>query len=64
MTPLAAAFATIAIFFVPGIVLVAAFETRLRLLEQIYLSIAGSLLISGWVSFLLAELGLFSPMRT
>jgi hypothetical protein len=64
VTPLAAAFATIAIFFAPGIVLVAAFKQRLSLLEQIYLSIAGSLLISGWVSLLLAELGWFSPMRT
>ncbi len=64
MTPLAATFATLAIFFVPGLVLVAAFKDRLSLLEQIYLSIAASLLISGWVSFVLAELGLFSPLRT
>lgn len=68
MTPLAAAFATVAIFFIPGLALVAALggegKARLSLLEQIYLSIAGSLLISGWVSFVLAELGFFSPSRT
>jgi hypothetical protein len=68
VTPLAAAFATVAIFFIPGLALVAALggegKARLSLLEQIYLSIAGSLLISGWVSFVLAELGFFSPSRT
>ena len=68
MTPLAAALATLAIFFIPGLVLVAALggegKVRLSLLEQIYLSIAGSLLVSGWVSFVLAELGVFSPART
>ncbi len=64
MTPLAATFATVAIFFLPGLVLVAAFKARLNLLEQIFLSIAGGLLISGWVSFVLAELGWFSPLRT
>ncbi len=64
MTPLAATLATIAIFFVPGILLVAAIKIRLSLLEQIYLSIAGSILVSGWISLLLAELGWFSPQRT
>jgi hypothetical protein len=64
VTPLASAFATLAIFFVPGLVVVAALRARLSFLEQVYLTIAGSLLISGWVSFLLAELGEFSPLRT
>ncbi len=68
MTPLAATLATLAIFFLPGLVLVAALggegKLRLSLVEQIYLSTAGSLLISGWVSLVLAELGFFSPTRT
>jgi hypothetical protein len=68
MTPLAATVATLAIFFVPGLALVAAFggegKARLRLLEQIYLVVAGSIAISGSVSLLLAELGRFSPSRT
>jgi len=68
VTPLAATFATLAIFFVPGLALVLALgvegKARLSLLEQIYLAIAGSLLISGWVSLVLAELGQFSPSRT
>ena len=68
VTPLASTFATLAIFFIPGLVLVATIggdgKVRLSLLEQIYLSIAGSLLISGWVSLVLAELGGFSPART
>jgi len=68
VTPLAATFATLAIFVLPGLLLVAALggegKVRLSLLEQIYLSLAGSFLFSGWVSFVLAELGLFSPSRT
>jgi hypothetical protein len=68
VTPLAATFATLAIFFAPGLALIAALSgggrLRLRLLEQIYLSVAGSLVLSGWVSLILAEVGLFSPART
>jgi hypothetical protein len=68
VTPLAATFATLAIFFIPGLMLVAALggegKARLSLLEQIYVTIAGSLLISGWVSLVLAELSGFSPART
>jgi hypothetical protein len=68
VTPLTAAFATLAIFFVPGLTLVAALgaegKARLSVLEQIYVSLAGSLLISGWVSLFLAEIGEFSPSRT
>ncbi len=68
MTPLAAALATLAIFFVPGLTLVAALggegKARLSLLEQTYLTVAGSLLVSGFLSLFLAEIGLFSPSRT
>jgi hypothetical protein len=66
VTPAASALATVAIFFVPGLTLVAVIgsRVRLRLLEQIYLAVAGSILVSGWVSLALAELGWFSPART
>ncbi len=67
MTPLAATLATLCIFFVPGLVLVAALQgtkLRLNLLEQVFLTVAGSILFSGWVSLLFAELGWFSPART
>jgi hypothetical protein len=68
VTPLAATVATLAIFVVPGLVLVAALggggKARLRLLEQMYLTVAGSLLVSGLLSLVLAELGAFSPSRT
>lgn len=68
MNPLATTVATLAIFFVPGLLLVAALggegKVRLSLLEQLYLTVAGSLLVSGPVSFVLAELGAFSPSRT
>lgn len=67
MTPVAATLATLCIFFLPGLVLVAALggtKLRLDLLEQAYLTVAGSLLVSGWVSLLLAELGWFAPGRT
>jgi hypothetical protein len=64
VTPLASALATLAIFFLPGLVVVAALRGRLSLLEQVYLTVAGSVLISGWISFVLAELGGFSPSRT
>jgi hypothetical protein len=68
VTPTATALATFAIFFLPGLVVVAAFSgakrVALRLTEQLYLAIASSLLVSGWVSFFLAEVGRFSPART
>jgi hypothetical protein len=68
VTPIATALATSAIFFIPGLVVVAALggakRVALRLTEQVYLAIAASLLVSGWVSFFLAELGRFSPATT
>jgi hypothetical protein len=68
VTPIATALATSAVFFVPGLVVVAALgggkRVALRLTEQLYLAIGSSLLVSGWVSFLLAELGRFSPATT
>jgi hypothetical protein len=68
VTSTAAALATSAIFFLPGLVVVAAFgcgkRVALRLTEQLYLAIAASLLLSGWVSFFLAEIGRFSPATT
>jgi hypothetical protein len=39
-------------------------KARLGFLEQIYLVISGSMLVSGWVSLFLAEVGVFSPSRT
>lgn len=65
MSPVASTLATIAIFFLPGALLVAIFSGRhklsLRLSEQLYLIVAGSVLLSGWVGLALAELGVFSP---
>ncbi len=67
MNPVASTLATLAIFFVPGALLVAVLSGRdkvsLRLAEQIYLTVAGSLLLSGWVGLALAELGAFSPAK-
>ena len=65
MSPLAATLATIAIFFAPGALLVSALAGRdkiaLSLGEQLYLSVASSILLSGWVGLTLAEIGRFSP---
>ncbi len=59
---------TLVIFLTPGLVCVALIggsrkQTRLTLGEQVFLVFAGSLLVSGWIGLLLAELGLFSPAR-
>lgn len=68
MNPLLTVLATLGVFFVPGLVLVAVLsggnKVRLYLTEQLYLTIGGSLLVSGWVSLTLAEIGVFSPART
>jgi hypothetical protein len=68
VNPLSATLSTLAIFFLPGLALVVAMgrsaKSRLSLLEQLYLVVAGSVLVSGWVSLVLAELGAFSPERT
>jgi hypothetical protein len=60
--------ATLAIFFLPGLILVGALggEGRARpsFVEQLYLTLAGSLLVSGAVSLVLAEIGRFSPVAT
>lgn len=65
MSPLTSTLATIAIFFAPGALLVAALGGRgklaLTLGEQAYLTVAGSLLLSGWVGLIAAELGRFTP---
>ena len=65
MSPLAATLATIAIFFAPGVLLVSALVGRdkiaLSLGEKLYLSVASSVLLSGWVGLTLAEIGRFSP---
>ena len=58
----------VAIFILPGLLIVAALgggrkRIELTLGEQMYLVFAGSLLFSGWVGLLLAELGRFSPAR-
>lgn len=67
MTTLTSALATIVIFLAPGLVLTAwlssAVRGKLTGGERIYLIVAGSLLVSGWVGLLLAELGRFSPAR-
>lgn len=67
MSPLATTLATLVIFFVPGLLIVAAAgrsRLELGLLEQLYVVIAGSLLISGIFGLLLAELGSFSAAST
>jgi hypothetical protein len=60
--------ATLAIFFLPGLLLVGALggEGRARPthVEQLYLTLAGSLLVSGLISLVLAEIGWFSPAAT
>jgi len=68
MHPLTATVATVVLFFAPGVLLVAALggskRIALSLGEQLYLVVAGSLLLSGWMGLLLAELGLFSSLNT
>lgn len=68
MHPVIATLSTLILFFAPGLLLVAALnasKTKLQLTfgEQLYLVIAGSLLVSGWAGLLLAELGRFSAVR-
>ena len=67
MSPLATTLATLVIFFVPGLLIVAAAgrsRLELGLVEQLYVVTAGSLLISGILGLLLAELGSFSAAST
>jgi len=65
VSPLTATLATIAIFFAPGALLVSALAGRdklaLSLGEQLYLTVASSILLSGWVALTFAEIGRFSP---
>ncbi len=65
MSPITATLATLVIFIAPGLLLVSALGGQrgvsLTALEQIYLSVAGSLVISGWVGLGLAGLGRFTP---
>ncbi len=65
MSPIAATLATLVIFLAPGLLLVSALggkrDVSLTLGEQLYLSVAGSLVISGWVGLGLAGLGRFTP---
>ncbi len=60
-----ATLATLVIFIAPGLLLVAALGGKrgvsLTLGEQLYLSVAGSLVISCWVGLGLAGLGRFAP---
>ncbi len=67
MSPLPAALATILIFFAPGALLVAFLngenKVRLTLGEQLYLTLAGSLVVSGWIGLTLAELSRFTPVN-
>jgi hypothetical protein len=50
------------IFFVPGYVMVNAFlnDKELSFLEVIFIQIFASILVSGWIGLILAELGYFS----
>jgi hypothetical protein len=68
VNPLSATLATAVLFFLPGLALVAVAgrseKLRFSLAEQLYLTLAGSILVSGWVSLVLAELSAFSPGRT
>ncbi|HXV61313.1 MAG TPA: glycosyltransferase family 39 protein [Vicinamibacteria bacterium] len=61
------ALATPIIFFAPGLLIVSIFARQpkggLTLAEQMYVAFAGSLLVSGWVGLLLAELGHFSAVN-
>jgi 4-amino-4-deoxy-L-arabinose transferase-like glycosyltransferase len=65
--PVVATFATIAIFFAPGLLIVAlaskSSRLKLTLTEQLYCVVAVSLVLSGWVGLLLAELGRFSGVH-
>lgn len=67
MSPLAAALATTILFFVPGTLIVALLngEDRVRLSfgEQLYLTIAGSFLVSGWVALALTEVSRYTPLN-
>ena len=60
------ALATLVLLVAPGLMWVMAFggaRLRLSLCEQLFLTVAGSLVVSGWVALVLAELGQFSPGR-
>ena len=68
MHPVTATLSTLTLFFAPGLLLVAALNAskkklELTLGEQLYLVIAGSLVVSGWAGLLAAELGRFSAVN-
>ena len=66
MSSFPTALATLVLLVAPGLVWVTAFagkRIRLTLGEQLFLTVAGSLVVSGWVAVVLAELGQFSPGR-
>jgi hypothetical protein len=68
MHPVLQILCLLAIFILPGLLIVAALgggwkRIELTLGEQMYLVFAGSLLVSGWVGLVLAELGRFTPAR-
>jgi len=68
MHPAAATAATLVIFFAPGLWLVAALgggrrPLRLLLVEQLFLIVTASLIVSSWVGLALAEWGVFTPGR-
>ncbi len=65
MNPIVSALDLLTIFLGPGIVLLTFLQSgrlkgSLTLGEQLFLVLAGSILVSGWIGFLLAEMGLFS----
>src|SRR3990170_1545590 len=69
MHPLLSTVATLILFFGPGLLFVAVLggskqRIALSLGEQLYLLLATSLLLSGWVGLFLAELGRFSSLST
>jgi len=69
MHPLLSTVATLILFFGPGLLFVAVLggskkKIALTLGEQLYLLLATSLLLSGWVGLFLAELGRFSSLST
>ena len=67
MSPFLIILATLIIFFGPGVLILAAIEgerrCNLTFAEQIYLILSGSIIVSGWGSLFLAEVGLFSPVN-
>jgi hypothetical protein len=65
MSSVSSTLASLVIFLFPGLLIVSTLggsrKIRLSVGEQVYLVFAGSILVSGWVGLLTAELGFFSP---